>query len=246
MIISFYTGVSGMVSFQKGMDVLAHNMANVNTTGYKTSKAAFADLLYSRMDTNGQQEHLVGHGVKVLGTDLIFEQGKPMSTGNVLDFALIGDGFFAVDRGGENPEYTRNGAFTISVEGNKGFLATQDGGYVLDAKGKRIELDKKEGSERFEFENISQKLGIYTFPNPYGLQPANGGSFLETVISGEAKAFSGNGEEPYTLIQFALESSSVDLSQQMADVITTQRAFQFNAKIVQTADQIEEIVNSLR
>ncbi|MEA5010143.1 MAG: flagellar hook-basal body protein [Angelakisella sp.] len=247
MNISFFTGVSGMVSYQKSMDVIAHNIANVNTTGFKPMKSSFSDLLYSQMDTNGENEngHIVGHGVRVQGNDLMYQQGNIVNTGRALDFALVGDAFFAVERG-ENTEYTRNGSFSISAEGSKGYLVTMDGEYVLDAKGKRIELDKKENSELFDLTNVHEKLGIYTFPNPFGLSPTDSASFMQTAISGEAEAVRNIEDMPCDLVQFSLESSSVDLSQQMADVIINQKAFQFNAKIVQTADQLEEIVNSLR
>lgn len=163
-------------------------------------------------------------------------------------FALVGDGFFAVDRGGEQLEYTRSGAFNISVQGQKGYLVTTDGGYVLDSKGKPIALDKLENSNLYNLEGLSEKLGVFTFPNPYGLSPRNGSSFVQSDISGAPKAANvAQGQEaPYKLVQYALESSKVELSQEMTQVILTQRAFQMNARIVQTADQIEEIVNNLR
>lgn len=194
-----------------------------------------------------QKTYLTGHGVKAANLDLIYGQGAVNQTGNALDFALVGDGFFAVERN-ERLEYTRNGAFNISVEGNKGFLVASDGGYVLDGRGKRIELTRKEGSNMFDTDPIAEKLGVYQFPNPYGLMTASGSSFVETDISGEPRVVKANNPKdlPYQLVQSSLEFSNVDISQEMVGVIITQKAFQFNAKMVQTADQLEEIVNNLR
>ncbi len=247
MNAAFYSGASGLVAFQQGMDQLAHNMANVNTTGYKATRTNFSDLLYTQMDVNAQEKPLTGHGVKTTGQDLICTQGITTPTSNQLDFALIGDGFFAVEKG-DHIEYTRNGAFHISVEGRSGYLVSSDDGYVLDAKGKQIKLDRKNRNSPFELDSIREEIGVYQFENPYGLQQTENSCFLETEISGEAKASNAkrNAELPYTIVQNTLERSNVDLSQEMVDVIVTQKAFQFSAKMVQTADTVEEIVNNLR
>lgn len=247
MNITFYTGVSGMISYQKEMDALAHNMANVNTIGYKPSRMNFMDNLYTEMYTNKDQP-LAGHGVRPIALDLLYQQGTPVKTEHPLDFALLGDGFFAVDRGGESLEYTRNGAFDISIEGNKGYLVSADGGYILDDKGKKIELSKIEGSNIYDTEGLEDKIGIYTFSNPYGLQTTDGASFLETPISGtpEAMETARNEEPPCKIIPKALEYSAVDIGQAMVDVMMSQRAFQLNSKVVSTADGIEELLNNLR
>lgn len=247
MNAAFYSGASGLVAFQQGMDNLAHNMANVNTTGYKSTKTSFSDLLYTQMDVNAEGKPLTGHGVKTSGQDLICSQGVTVPTSNQLDFALIGDGFFAVEQG-DHIEYTRNGAFHISVEGRNGYLVSSDNGYVLDAKGKQIKIERKNRNSPYELDTIKEKIGVYQFDNPYGLQQTENSSFLETDTSGEAKSSTKkrSSDLPYTLMQSTLERSNVDLSQEMVDVIVTQKAFQFSAKMVQTADTVEEIVNNLR
>lgn len=247
MNAAFYSGASGLVAFQQGMDNLAHNMANVNTTGFKSTKTNFSDLLYTQMDVNTDQKPLEGHGVKASGLDLNCSQGATVPTSNQLDFAIIGDGFFAVDKG-DHIEYTRNGAFHISVEGRNGYLVSEDNGYVLNAKGKQIKLDRKNRTSPYELDSIKEEIGVYQFDNPYGLQQTENSSFLESATSGEAKASNAkrNADLPYTLVQSTLERSNVDLSQEMVDVIVTQKAFQFSAKMIQTADTVEEIVNNLR
>lgn len=242
MNIAFYSGVSGLVAYQQQMDTIAHNMANVNTAGYKPMRNEFADLLYTRMAINYPQEKLTGHGVRTSKVELLYGQGNLETTNYPLDFALASEGFFAVDRGSGTVEYTRNGAFDLSVEGNKVYLVTADGGYVLDEKGKPIEAVRAEDGS-YDYGAIQEKLGVYQFSNPYGLEWTTGSSFHESAVSGKAEPIPNHSAR---IISGALERSGVDVGQQMVDVIMTERAYQFNAKIVQTADELEEIVNNLR
>lgn len=251
MNIAFYSGASGLRAYQQDMDTIAHNIANVNTSGYKPLTSVFADLLYSRMAVNSEEDFLTGHGVKVADTDLVFQQGPILTTGNDLDFAIIGSGFFAVESAdGEALQYARNGAFAISMEEGTGYLVTTDGYYVLDAEGQRIELEPmSEENSTFNLSTLTERIGVYQFSNPFGLEPVPGGRFVPTEISGEAEASAevAEGQEaPYRLISRALEQSAVDLAHEMVMVIQTQKAFQFSARLVQTADQLEEIVNNLR
>ena len=145
-------------------------------------------------------------------------------------------------------QYTRNGAFDISMEDGDAYLVTTDGAYVLDGEGERIQLTK--GADgTFDLDALAQQIGIYQFANPFGLQPASGGRFIPTQTSGAARRPEDRDEDeeqPYRLISGALEQSAVELSDEMVMVISTQKAFQFSARIVQTADQIEEIINNLR
>lgn len=248
MNIAFYSGVSGLVAYQQDMDTIAHNMANVNTAGYKPLRNEFSDLLYTRMAINNEDEKLTGHGVRTSKVDLLYGQGNLEMTNYPLDFALASEGFFAVDRGTGTVEYTRNGAFDLSIEGKKAYLVTADGGYVLDGKGKPIEVRRTEDGS-YDYGDVQERLGIYRFKNPYGLEWTTGSSYRETAVSGRAEAAEtgrGDEEEPVRIVSGALERSGVDLAQQMVDVIMTQKAYQFNAKIVQTADELEEIINNLR
>ena len=260
MNIAFYTGTSGMIAYQQDMDIIAHNIANVNTTGYKTQRAVFSDLLYSRMAVNTEENFMTGHGIKVADSDLIFQQGPVLPTQNPLDFGIIGAGFFALQTGegsGRNSSaqlaYTRNGAFGISVDGNTGTLVSADGAFVLGSDGNKITLTRSTSDGPFDLTSIVNRLGVYQFPNPFGLEPASGGRFLQTEKSGEAQspqqastAAQSSQELPYRIISSALESSSVNLADEMVMVIQSQRAFQFSARLVQTADDLEEIVNNLR
>ena len=242
MNIAFYSGVSGLIAYQEQMDTIAHNMANVNTAGYKPLRNEFSDLLYTRMAINYPQEKLVGHGVRTSKVELLYGQGNLETTNYPLDFALASEGFFAVDRGTGTIEYTRNGAFDLSVEEKKIYLVTADGGYVLDEKGKPIEVKRAEDGS-IDYADVQERLGVYRFENPYGLEWTTGSSYRESAVSGRAEAVP---NRTANIRSGALERSGVDVGQQMVDVIMTQKSYQFNAKIVQTADELEEIINNLR
>lgn len=253
MNISFHTGVSGLSAYQEGLNMVANNIANVNTFGYKPINPSFKDLVYTNMDTNNEKKFSQGHGVKLATADLIYKQGNPNQTGRELDFAIVGDGFFAVEDMGIT-KYTRNGAFALSVEGDASYLTNSDGAYILDGDGERIEAttktvesaDGKTTEQGIDYEALQEKIGIYRFPNPFGLTPMSGGNYLPNQISGQAEALTDENRESVDLLARTIELSAVDLADTMAAMMITQKAYQFSAKIVQTADQIEEIVNNLR
>lgn len=255
MNVAFYSGASGMSAFQKQMDITANNIANVSTTGFKPQRGAFSELLYSRLAVNNEQEFLTGHGVRVERADLLFRQGMINNTGNPLDFAIIGDGFFAVEKAGDDTgesitAYTRRGEFAIGLEdGSTGYLVTADGDFVLSVDGERIEVPRLENDENtFDLSAIQDLLGIYNIPNPYGLLPAGDSLYVATAKSGEAQIMEegDEGGPSFRVVQNALERSAVELADEMVMVIQNQRAFQMSARLVQTADQLEEIVNNLR
>lgn len=258
MSIAFYTGVAGMKAFQEKLNITGNNMANEGTYGYKKQSAAFNDLLYTRMNTHknydpagaganaeigGDAMDLTGHGVRLGNTEVLFGQSGFVATDMPLDFAIAGDGLFALEKDGVR-EYTRNGAFGLSIEGKKAYLVADSGAYVLDGKGKPIALAI--GADNMpDLTGLDKKLGVYNFSNPFGLMPASGSCFRETAVSGQGVAQKANSTDN-VVKQFTLENSSVELGDEMVDMMMTQRAFQMNAKVVQTADQIDEMVNNLR
>lgn len=187
---------------------------------------------------------LVGHGVKIGSVDLMYQQGGFLNTERQLDFAIDGEGLFAVENSMGDVEYTRNGSFNLSIEGRKIYLVNAQGYHVLDRKGKHITLALDE-NDNPDYDGLVDKLGIYYFDNPYGLTPTDGGSFLESANSGEAVAAKAD-DERSEILQYYLENSNVQLSDQMVNLIQAQRSFQLNAKVVQTADSIEEMINNLR
>lgn len=248
MNTAFYTGASGLRAYQNGIDVISHNIANVGTVGYKSTNSSFSELLYSNMNTNINREreenedNKVGHGVYFSGQDLLFNQGNLQTTGYSLDFAIAGDALFAVERNG-GVEYTRNGDFDISIEDDGNYLITSDGAYVLDGNGEHMKIEYDDYGE-IDSSAMAETMGLFTFENPYGLQRTDWSSFLTTDISGEAVSVGQS--EANKIYTSSVENSNVSLAKEMSDLIVSQKSYQFSAKIVQAADEMEEISNSLR
>ncbi len=262
MSIAFYTGVAGMLASQSHMDITSNNIANVNTVGYKTQESSFQNLLYTRMNIHrnynnttadaatGDQADaeksydMVGHGVRIGQVNLLYTQGGYLPTGRTLDFAIDGEGLFAIETASGETQYTRNGNFNVSIEGKKAYLVTADGAHVLNGKGKRISLTLTDSGSPVT-DGLAESLGVYHFSNPYGLTPADGGSFTANDISGKAVAAK-SGDTTSTVLQNFLENSNVELSDQMVNMIQAQRSFQLNSRVVQAADDIDEMINNLR
>ncbi|GHU52087.1 flagellar basal-body rod protein FlgG [Clostridia bacterium] len=264
MNIMMNTGKSGLLTYQYDLDVIGHNIANVGTVGYKSTKTSFRDLIFSSMDINKNREfiennrdkdplsmELTGRGVRALGQDMLYNQGAITTSEYQLDYAIEGDALFAVDYRGTTM-YTRNGNFDISVEGNENYLVTADGGYVLDWNGDRIVVpfkvtDDGTVTDTIDIERLDPQLGMFTFDNPHGLMRRDGTRFLQTANSGEPQtAIIGEGPGTSNLLGRYLERSNVDIAKEMSDLIVTQRAYQFSARIVTTADDIEDLTNTLR
>lgn len=246
MISAFWTGASGMRAYQNALNTTAHNIANVNTFGYKSERPVFEDLLRSRINTNVEGNHFYGHGVKQEDRDILMRQGSFNQTGYPLDFAIAGDGFFGIQINGQMT-YTRNGAFDLSIEGNTATLVNNEGGFVVDANGAHITLPVDAGGN-VDMSSIPDRLGIFSFQNPFGLEPRNNARFAQTEQSGPATQVGQNeyNGKKNTLLQYTVEMSGVDLAKEMVEVINSQRAFQLNSRVIQTADQMDELLNNLR
>lgn len=246
-----------MQSFQQLLDVTGNNLANVNTNGYKKQRASFEDLLYTRVNQHknyqediaegelagGANMDLRGHGTRIATTQLMYTGTGYLGTDTPLDFAIEGEGLFAVEKNGQR-EYTRAGAFGLSKDGNAFYLITSDNAKVLDASGKEIKVEM-DANGLPVYDNLAEKIGVYHFSNPYGLLNTGGTRLLETATSGVAVAQRGT-QSDSKIHQFMLENSNVDMADEMVNMIEAQRAFQINARMVQTADQIDETVNNLR
>lgn len=236
MDLSFYTAAVGAAAQQGRMNIISNNLANINTEGYKSQSAGFVDLLYDKYYKAETKDPETGCGARVEKTDILYDQGGMMPTGGEYDFAIIGDGFFAVyDSGGDVVYYTRNGHFSLSNYGDNLFYLANDQGYlVLDRNFNLIRVNPKDDKQELD-------LGIFDFASKEGMllkgnnlyEPAEkqGGPFLA---------------EPGGLHRGRLEMGNVDLAYEMSRVIETQRIYQMTLKMVQTSDEIEQTINNLR
>lgn len=260
---AMWTAASGMKGLQLKVDTISNNLANVNTTGFKSQRIEFKDLLYEKVSENtfvdgeGKPVPLeIGHGVMPVATLRSFSQGNMQNTENQLDFAVNGDGFFVVTDNRGNEIFTRDGSFKLSVTDGNSTLVTSDGFYVQGNDGnielgenvKKVEVDYdgnvivtragEEGSETVG------TMRIVKFPNPAGLESIGKNFYVQTIASGElAENEEGaNGE----VWQGFIESSNVSVVEEMVNMITAQRAYEINSKSVQTADRMLEVANNLK
>ena len=231
MINGFYAAKSGVKVFQTGLDVNANNIANANTLGYKAQTASFTDLMY----TSAQgADFSVGNGARLAATALSTEQGG-ISPDGISSVSIEGEGFFAIENAQGDTVYTRSGGFALSSEGNGTYLVMPDGGYVLDSNGGHITVADGGVSAAI------QKAGLFTFPNPDALEAIGNSRYAETNASGQAAA-----DNVSQIKESAYELSNVDLASEMTRMMMNQRGVQFNLRMLQTADELEQVVNNLR
>lgn len=250
MIRGFYTASSGLKWQQASLDVAANNIANVNTAGYKPQQLAFTEALSSSLAGNGEdaQKLTAGSGVKGGETAKSFAQGTLETTGRNLDVAIEGTGFFATtDRSGQI-SYTRAGNFSVSSIDEHNYLVSAAGDFILNQSGQPITFDSQPEDLVFTAPNNGEvtdeqtvNLGVFKFNNQYALEQEGEGKYTANAASGAAIA-----ADTATIKQGFLETSAVDMAAEFTRVIQSQRAFQFNAKMVQVADEIEQMTNTLR
>lgn len=253
MAQSLYTAAAGMKAQQQNIDTLANNIANINTSGFKKSRVDFGDAIYSAMQNtalpaDGQTDNLqLGHGAVVAATRQIFTPGTLEQTGQSLDLALADEGFFAVENPGGTAFYTRDGTFESSVENGRNYLVTTGGDYVLDKNNQRISSEKPLDQAKIDTAGqmaidgqVIADLGIYTFTNPDGLAAAGSKLFLATDDSGAAVIAAPDVRQGFT------EGSNSELSDEMTDLITAQRAYAFLSRAITTADQMRSVQNDIR
>ena len=253
MIRSLYSAATGMTAQELNVDTIANNLANVNTTGFKKTRAEFQDLVYQYLvepgaptsqTTKNPSGIQVGLGVKPSATQRIFSQGDLQSTSNPLDVAIEGDGFFEITRPDGTTAYTRAGSFQLDENGN---IVTADGYTVSpgipvppEALAISISQDGKV-SVRTPGSSTAQEVGQLTgvrFPNNGGLRAVGHNLYEETESSG-APVTGTFGENGFgRLTQGFLESSNVSVVEQVVNMITAQRAYEASSKSIQTADDM--------
>jgi flagellar basal-body rod protein FlgG len=259
MIRALYSARTGMDGQQTQLDVIANNLANVNTGGFKKSRVQFEDLFYQSLREVGAQTVgggmvptgvQVGLGTRVTSVQKLFTQGSFVQTGNDLDMAIEGDGFFKISRDGTD-YYTRAGSFKRDADG-----------YIVTANGNRLqpEFSIPAGTTELNIDssglltakdNAQQTLGsvqltLVRFVNPAGLKSMGSNLFAETTASGAPVEDNPGSNGMGSIAQHFLETSNVDVSEEMVNLIITQRAYEVNSKAITTADQLMEIANSLK
>jgi flagellar basal-body rod protein FlgG len=260
MIRALYTAASGMDAQQSNIDNIAHNLANVNTTGFKKSRVEFEDLVYQEINAAGTQASAtteapvgleVGLGTRAVATARDFTVGNLRSTGAPLDVAIEGDGFFQVSMPDGTLGYTRAGTMHLD---SQGMLVTPEG-YAIEPN---ISVPTNATSVTISRDGIvsaviagqsaAQQLGtleIANFSNPGGLRPLGGNLFAATTASGEPETGAPGTDARGTLVQGFVEDSNVSVVEEMVNMIIGQRAYEAISRVVKAADEMMSQVNNL-
>lgn len=250
---------TGMNAQQLNLEVIANNIANINTTGYKRSRAEFSDLLYQVERTQGVPNQAnqaivpegahIGLGVQTSAVRNLHLQGSLAETGNKLDLALIGRGWFQIEGVNGETFYTRSGAFNLNAAGD---LVTVDGyrvmpGINIPQNASDLEITRSgQVFARVDGQAQAQNLGQLTlanFVNEAGLAPMGDNLFRQTEASGEPIVGVPSEGGFAEIRQSYLESSNVDPVKEITDLISAQRAYEMNSKIIQAADEMASVVS---
>ena len=260
MNLSLYSAATGMEAQQLNLNTIANNLANVNTPGFKRSKIEFQDLLYQKptraSGTDSGGGNLVptgvevGNGARVAATSKVFTQGQLTNTGEKLDLAIQGEGFVEVQRPDGTFAYTRDGSFKLNAQGQ---VVTIDGLPVLSgfqpipsnatavtvSSTGQVTVQTSSGT-------TSYRLNLTRFANPAGLQSMGGNLYQETPASGTPETGQ-PGELGFgSVMQGYVESSNVNIVEEMVNLIVAQRAYEINSKSVQTSDEMLQNVANMK
>mgnify|MGYP000098904028 FL=1 len=260
MINSLWISKTGMEAQQMQLDVISNNLANVSTNGFKKSHAVFEDLMYQNLrqvGTNTSEQSTlptglqVGLGVRAVATSRSFAQGNLQQTSNNLDIAIQGNGFFQLTMPDGTIGYTRDGAFQIDNQGrmvNSGGLPLS-GGITVPANATAVSV-APDGtvSASIPGSTAPQSIGTITlasFINPPGLEPKGQNIYAESAASGQPNAGTAGANGLGTLMQGFVETSNVNVVQELVTMIQTQRAYEMNSKAIQTSDQMLQKLGQL-
>lgn len=269
MMRSLWTAASGMITQQTNVDVIANNISNINTTGFKRETPQFKTLLYQTIQeestgNNGQVRPVgvqVGLGVRNSAIVSQYTKGVISETGNNFDLAIEGKGFFMIQLPDGSTGYTRNGAFGISMGFNGSTLVNSEGYSVLDATGNPIVFNQNTdvslinidsyGNVSYTIDENNQamitQIGLAQFNNPAGLEKMSNSLLKETDASGIARIEAWDNELGKSVIRSGyLEGSNVEAANEMVDLIVAQRAYEMNSKAIQASDEMLQLANNLR
>ncbi|MGY3234590.1 flagellar basal-body rod protein FlgG [Bradyrhizobium sp. USDA 4472] len=258
---ALHTAATGMAAQELNVQVISNNIANLRTTGFKKQTAAFQDLIYEHIRRVGAQASDqgtilpvgvdIGGGVKTVGTPRSMTQGTLSQTGNDLDLAISGEGFFKILMPDGTFQYTRDGTFQMD---NQGRVVTAGGNPVQptitipnNASGITV---NEQGQVTVTLPGSSTntilgQIGVTRFINKAGLQPVGSNQFVETTSSGTPQDGTANSEGYGKITQGSLEQANVDVVSEMSDLIAAQRAYEMNAKVISAADQMMQSTTAL-
>ncbi len=271
MVRSLWTAATGMNAQQTNVDTISNNLANVNTVGYKTQVNQFKSLLYQNLQTetttaNGENKPTgaqVGLGVRSASITTIFRTGNLIASENDAAFALVGDGFFAVQGADKNTYYTKNGNFNWAINNEGGVsLCTSEGYPVLDSEGRPIALNGDYQTSKITISGDGEvcypdeknnpapmgiTIGVYQFSNPGGLEKEGNTMYKESAASGQPlNEATTAGLQKTEVRQGYLEGSNVQVVDEMVNLIVAQRAYEMNSKAITTTDEMMRQANNLR
>jgi len=261
MIRALHTSATGMAAQESNVNTISNNIANVNTTGFKKDRTEFDDLLYETVQEAGAKSSAnseynvglqVGSGAKVSATRKIHSQGSPQMTNNPYDLMVNGEGFIGIISPSGDLKYTRDGSFNVDSQGN---MVTRAGhkvfpGIVVPPNILKISISENGNVEAFTRESVEPinlgQVPIFTFVNPVGLRSEDGNLMGATAGSGQAMQNIPGENGSGVLMQGAIETSNVNVMNEMTDLIKAQRAYEMNSKVMGVADQMLQTVNNIR
>lgn len=255
-------GATGMLAQQLNVDVISNNIANMSTTGFKQSRAAFQDLMYQNINRPGSSSSdagtllpsglQIGLGAKTAGVYRMHSQGSVSVTDNELDLAIDGDGFFQIDMPDGTTAYTRDGSFQLNENGE---IVTIEGFTVSPAitiPSDALDIDinaEGEVSVSYAGQSSSSVIGqleLADFVNPTGLEAIGSNLYMETDASGSPNTATPGTDQLGTIEQSALEESNVNVVSEITNLISAQRAYEMNSNVISTSDEMLQTISQLR
>lgn len=270
MMRALWSAASGMTSQQTNVDTIANNLSNINTAGYKTEKTEFKTLLYQNLqsrstNSDGTSKPVaaqVGLGTRPASVTSIFTQGNMNETGNFMDWAVEGDGFYKVQAGDGSIQYTRNASFQLSVVDGGVMVTTEEGYPVLDVNNRPMVISDQytisslavagdgklsAAGQDGQRVDLGIQVGLVQFTNPAGLEKVGGSRFAATDNSGQPMEENGSDNLKLSAIhQNYIEASNVSAADEMVNLIVAQRAYEMNSKAIQASDTMMGQANNLR
>ena len=268
MMRSLWTAASGMIGQQSNLDVIANNLSNINTTGYKTQTANFKTLIYQNLQkesttSTGEAKPVgaqVGLGVRLGSISADFTQGILQAANGAFDYAIQGEGFFMIRQPDGTTAYTRNGHFNMSITEDGLAMTDSSGNPLLDTQGREIVLNNTYqasgiGVDQFgnltypdntgNRRNLGIQIGLAYFPNSGGLEKGAGSNYLQSDASGQATVYNA-GDLNAKIVSGYLEGSNVQAADEMVNMIIAQRAYEMNSKAITASDEMLQQANNLR